>query len=194
MKNKKQNTIKYESEEETLNEINVNRKESSESCLSRKSKDSRQISLDRPNDGQEPDCDNLMENQKDGETVDNSTKDCDKSIRNSVDEVDDVNDKEAIENLSCFVHNVIVTNASVDMQGVDLQGVVSDVATKSNLDSVKEEINSSVLDTLDCIDKHGLTSPARSACVSPASSNGGVYSVRFEREREKINNLFEYFF
>lgn len=44
----------------------------------------------------------------------------------------------------------------------------------TNLDAVTEENNSS-LDT--CIETHGLASPARSNCVSPASSNGGVYSV-----------------
>lgn len=180
MKNKKQNTIKYESEEETLNELNVNRKESEESCLSKKS---REMSLDKTNNSQEQDCDNLMENQKENvdnvdgngdgkgnEKVDgdavvdydiNTSKLCDGD--NGTDEIDDVNNK------------VIVTNASVD-----IQNIVPDVGAKSNLDAVREEITTSVLDTLDCIDKHGLVSPARSACVSPASSNGGVYSVRFK--------------
>lgn len=74
------------------------------------------------------------------------------------------------QELKDFVHNVIVTNASVDMShlGGENEGV-----HKNNLDAVAEE-NSS-LDT--CIETHGLASPARSACVSPASSNGGVYSV-----------------
>lgn len=49
----------------------------------------------------------------------------------------------------------------------------------ANLDAVTEENNSS-LDT--CIETHGLASPARSACVSPASSNGGVYSVSIYKQ------------
>ncbi|KAJ8939383.1 hypothetical protein NQ314_011128, partial [Rhamnusium bicolor] len=68
--------------------------------------------------------------------------------------------------LKDFIHNVIVTNASVDMG--------NESPMINNLDAVTEENNSS-LDT--CIETHGLASPARSACVSPASSNGGVYSV-----------------
>lgn len=48
--------------------------------------------------------------------------------------------------------------------------------TRISLGALTEEGGSS-LDTLDCLESHGLVSPARSACVSPASSNGGVYSV-----------------
>ncbi|KAJ8909653.1 hypothetical protein NQ315_002918, partial [Exocentrus adspersus] len=70
--------------------------------------------------------------------------------------------------LKDFIHNVIVTNASVDMSGLG-----SESPRITNLDAVTEENNSS-LDT--CIETHGLASPARSACVSPASSNGGIYS------------------
>ncbi|KAJ8981942.1 hypothetical protein NQ317_002114 [Molorchus minor] len=73
------------------------------------------------------------------------------------------------EELKDFIHNVIVTNASVDMSGLG-----TDSPRTNNLDAVTEENNSS-LDT--CIETHGLASPARSACASPASSNGGVYSV-----------------
>ncbi|XP_023310315.1 small G protein signaling modulator 2-like [Anoplophora glabripennis] len=70
--------------------------------------------------------------------------------------------------LKDFIHNVIVTNASVDMSGLGNESL-----RITNLDAVTEENNSS-LDT--CIETHGLASPARSACVSPASSNGGIYS------------------
>lgn len=73
------------------------------------------------------------------------------------------------EQLKDFIHNVIVTNASVDMSNLG-----NESPRRNNLDAVTEENNSS-LDT--CIETHGLASPARSACVSPASSNGGVYSV-----------------
>lgn len=68
-----------------------------------------------------------------------------------------------------FVHNVIVTNASVDLP----YHSVDDIAVnKTNLDTLAE-------DALDCVETHGLASPAMSACVSPASSNGGIYSVSY---------------
>lgn len=75
------------------------------------------------------------------------------------------------EELPDFMHNVIVTNASVDITSVE-----TDSPIRNHLDAVTEENNSS-LDT--CIETHGLASPGRSACVSPASSNGGIYSVSF---------------
>lgn len=77
---------------------------------------------------------------------------------------DSTNNQEVLKD---FVHNVIVTNASVDMTGVG-----SEPMHKNNLGVVDEENV-----PIDCIEAHGLASPARSACVSPASSNGGVYSV-----------------
>lgn len=67
-------------------------------------------------------------------------------------------------------HAVIVTNPSVDVATFS-----NDPSRKPDLDMLDEE---QVLDTLDCLELHGTVSPARSACVSPASSNGGVYSVR----------------
>lgn len=151
--------------------MNVNRrKESTDSGSSstkrRSSKDSRRVSLDKHSE--ELDCDNSNYVKIQNE---------DENRRRSVDDSDNANltngyvDQKALDDLAGFVHNVIVTNASVE-----IQGVTPDATLKTNLDSVKEESNS-VLDTLDCIDKHGLVSPARSACVSPASSNGGVYSV-----------------
>lgn len=70
-----------------------------------------------------------------------------------------------------YVHNVIVTNASVDFPGQ----VGETGFNKGNLVALAEENNS--LDTLDCVESHGLASPAMSACVSPASSNGGIYTV-----------------
>lgn len=74
-----------------------------------------------------------------------------------------------LESEQDFMHNVIVTNASVDITTVE-----TDSSIRNHLDAVTEENNSS-LDT--CIETHGLASPGRSACVSPASSNGGIYSV-----------------
>lgn len=84
------------------------------------------------------------------------------------------NEDEAISNsheeLKDFVHNVIVTNASMDITNLGN----GETSRQNHLDELTEENNSS-LDT--CIETHGLVSPARSACVSPASSNGGVYTV-----------------
>ncbi|CAG9857477.1 unnamed protein product [Phyllotreta striolata] len=73
------------------------------------------------------------------------------------------------EELKDFIHNVVVINASVDICSLG-----NESPRITNLDAVTEENNSS-LDT--CIETHGLASPARSNCVSPASSNGGIYSV-----------------
>ncbi|KAG5897831.1 hypothetical protein JTB14_011831 [Gonioctena quinquepunctata] len=102
----------------------------------------------------------------------------------------------AKEELKDFIHNVIVINASVDMCGIG-----NDTTRITNLDAVTEENNSS-LDT--CIETHGLASPARSACVSPASSNGGVYSQellenfglnlhRIEKDVQRCDRNYWYF-
>ncbi|XP_044261226.1 small G protein signaling modulator 2-like [Tribolium madens] len=101
------------------------------------------------------------------------------------------------EELKDFIHNVIVTNASVDMGNLCND---NDTGHKNNLDVVAEE-NSS-LDA--CIEAHGLASPARSACVSPASSNGGVYSQelletfglnlhRIEKDVQRCDRNYWYF-
>lgn len=79
-------------------------------------------------------------------------------------------DVNTIHELKDFIHNVIVTNASVDMSNLSND---NDIPHINNLDAVAEETSS--LDA--CIETHGLASPALSACVSPASSNGGVYTV-----------------
>lgn len=68
-----------------------------------------------------------------------------------------------------FCKNVIVTNASVDVPNATAG---ADLVMENNLAVLDEECA-----PIDCIEAHGLASPARSACVSPASSNGGVYSV-----------------
>ncbi|XP_065167167.1 small G protein signaling modulator 1-like [Atheta coriaria] len=95
---------------------------------------------------------------------------------------------------TCFdVHEVIVTNASVDIcMGIDKDGNLT-----SDLDSVQEE--AAMLDS--CLETHGLVSPA---CVSPASSNGGVYSTellnnfglnlhRIEKDVQRCDRNFWYF-
>lgn len=73
-----------------------------------------------------------------------------------------------------FCSKVIVTNASVDVPNGGGGGGGVDLVVGHNLAVLDEECAPA---PIDCIEAHGLASPARSACVSPASSNGGVYSV-----------------
>nr|CAI5823980.1 unnamed protein product [Callosobruchus analis] len=139
------------------------------------------------------------------------------------------------EEMKDFVHNVIVTNASVDMSNLGYSvknplicfnstwshrvciyncsncitgkeecgggGALGGGVGRSNLDAVTEENNSS-LDT--CIETHGLASPAPSACPSPASSNGGVYTQelletfglnlhRIEKDVQRCDRNYWYF-
>ncbi|XP_045467342.1 small G protein signaling modulator 1-like [Harmonia axyridis] len=106
------------------------------------------------------------------------------------------------EDLKDFIHNVIVTNPSVDISNF---GCEQESPTRgiTSLESVTEEnTRNSSLDT--CIETHGLASPARSACVSPASSNGGVYSQelleqfglnlhRIEKDVQRCDRNYWYF-
>lgn len=78
-----------------------------------------------------------------------------------------------MENSNC--HAVIVTKASIDIVGgVDLDGVVS--GAEQSLPPLTEEQpgtdGNSIGPSLDALQE------PKSNCVSPASSNGGVYSVR----------------
>lgn len=77
-----------------------------------------------------------------------------------------------------FCNKVIVTNASIDVPNGG-GGGGGDVAVGNNLAVLDEDECAPA--PIDCIEAHGLASPARSACVSPASSNGGVYSVSMAR-------------
>lgn len=65
------------------------------------------------------------------------------------------------------IRNIIVTNPSIDRACFYENSI-----KREQLESVSEENNS--LDA--CVEAHGLASPARSACVSPATSNGGEYT------------------
>jgi hypothetical protein len=63
---------------------------------------------------------------------------------------------------------VIVTDASVDMATLPSAAAVNGTGSKDNLETVNEELSPNSLDALQ---------EPKSACVSPASSNGGIYSV-----------------
>ncbi|XP_056630776.1 small G protein signaling modulator 1-like [Diorhabda sublineata] len=132
------------------------------------------------------------------DTIDETDKICNDTDEIVPDRKQD-NEKSLVkinEELKDFIHNVIVINASVDICNLG-----NESPRMSNLDAVTEENNSS-LDT--CIETHGLASPARSACVSPASSNGGVYSQelletfglnlhRIEKDVQRCDRNFWYF-
>ncbi|KAK9892337.1 hypothetical protein WA026_019791 [Henosepilachna vigintioctopunctata] len=106
------------------------------------------------------------------------------------------------DELKDFIHNVIVTNPSVDISNFSCEPD-SPTRERDRLESVTEETTrNSSLDT--CIETHGLASPARSACVSPASSNGGVYSQellenfglnlhRIEKDVQRCDRNYWYF-
>lgn len=77
-------------------------------------------------------------------------------------EDDDEDDEEASLQQTA---SVIVTNASIDISNFD-RDVTNGDENKTNMSPLQEESN-----TLDALQE------PKSACVSPASSNGGVYSV-----------------
>lgn len=79
--------------------------------------------------------------------------------------VDDLEDDEEISLQQTA--SVIVTNASIDISNLD-RDMSNGEETKNDMSPVQEETN-----TLDALQE------PKSACVSPASSNGGVYSVSF---------------
>lgn len=79
-------------------------------------------------------------------------------------------DQEDDEDVSLQQTSVIVTNASIDITNFDKETTNGEGGnTKNDMSPVQEECNSGL---------DALQEP-KSACVSPASSNGGVYSVRF---------------
>ncbi|XP_030747577.1 small G protein signaling modulator 1-like [Sitophilus oryzae] len=176
----KQNTIKYDSDtedgekQEPVDQSNeeLNNGHSAEKC--------------DVQDNENENIDGTVNNCLDGENLT-----CELQIHGSIDvEIDNR------EELKDFIHNVIVTNASVDISNLE-----NECPIRNHLDAVTEENNSS-LDT--CIETHGLASPARSACVSPASSNGGVYSQellktfglnlhRIEKDVQRCDRNYWYF-
>lgn len=66
---------------------------------------------------------------------------------------------------------VIVTDASIDIANLPPTALDYDDSNKENLETLHEEQTSSTQNSLDALQE------PKSACVSPASSNGGIYSV-----------------
>lgn len=64
------------------------------------------------------------------------------------------------------IHSVIITDASIDIVNMPIEDEVC--GEKVKMESLREEGANTSLDALQ---------EPRSACVSPASSNGGIYSV-----------------
>lgn len=94
-----------------------------------------------------------------------------KKTRQNTIKYDSDEEEEQVKEEEVETSVVIVTNASVDISNLE----TDEAPITNHLDIVSEEPVSS-LDA--CIEAHGLASPGRSNCVSPASSNGGIYSVR----------------
>lgn len=139
--------------------------------IDKREEDGGKKEMDRIGEVDKSEMENTKEEDKNQEN--DGTEDVDeiKTNRKMVENMDEEMQVNGHGELKDFIHNVIVTNPSVDITCQPME-----ITPKNNLDSVKEE-NS--LDT--CTETHGLVSPARSTCVSPASSNGGVYSVSFVR-------------
>lgn len=66
---------------------------------------------------------------------------------------------------------VIVTDASIDVANIPPIGSDKENDSKENLETLHEESQMSNQNSLDALQE------PKSACVSPASSNGGIYSV-----------------
>lgn len=66
---------------------------------------------------------------------------------------------------------VIVTDASIDIVNLPPTALDQDDSNKENLETLHEEQTNSTQNSLDALQE------PKSACVSPASSNGGIYSV-----------------
>ncbi|CAH1163281.1 unnamed protein product [Phaedon cochleariae] len=159
-KRTKQNTIRYSSDEDDdackKQTENVQNEEAFSSTCSRKNSITNSSNVENAQIESQLEELSQFDYRKSQDDEDSKSEEC-SQLHNK-------------EELRDFIHNVIVIDASVDICSI---GNETDTARMTNLDAVTEENNSS-LDT--CIETHGLASPARSTCVSPASSNGGVYS------------------
>lgn len=74
------------------------------------------------------------------------------------------------------LHQVIITNASIDIHNLsNSPDLIQDGASTNGTDTVKD---GGLLEETSGVQTLGPTEP-KSNCVSPASSNGGIYSVSF---------------
>lgn len=84
---------------------------------------------------------------------------------------------------------VIVTDASIDVSNLSIiQHDEKSDESKENLETVTEELSPTIVNSLDALQE------PKSACVSPASSNGGIYSVSFTNFPPKFFDFFNKLF
>ncbi|XP_025837665.1 small G protein signaling modulator 2-like [Agrilus planipennis] len=192
-KRTRQNTIKYEDTDDELDQSNPTT-ESDDRRPSVIHNDIRNISLDssetqtiiskrlseenverEEQDGNHETDEEVINKGANGDTVGNNDEDGNGNKREYTERTEDGGEDHEVtdetrndgEELKDFIHNVIVTNPSVDISNAQIEK-----GLQKYMNSLDEEVCGTLV-SQDCIDSHGLASPS---CLSPASSNGGVYT------------------